>query len=129
MTERGIYIASKTKYAYWWRRLRDNGLPVVSTWIDEAGEGETASFQDLWQRCIEEVTSAACVILYAEPDDVLKGAFIEVGAALATGIPVYVVGRQPRWSWTAHPLATECKSIDDAIGKAMRVFGAAEVTR
>ncbi|REJ98752.1 MAG: hypothetical protein DWQ35_00435 [Planctomycetota bacterium] len=111
----GIYLASKMRHAAKWRELRDQGLPVICTWIDEAGEGESASLEDLWLRCIGEASNAACVILYAEPDDVLKGAFIEVGAALSSGVPVYVIGKQPRWSWCEHPLVRECKSVEDAL--------------
>lgn len=35
-----IYTASKTRHADKWRHLRDEiGLPINSTWIDEAGAG------------------------------------------------------------------------------------------
>lgn len=94
MSERhGIYIASKTKHARRWRYLRDAiGEPVISTWIDEAGEGETADFNDLWQRCLRESASCQVLIVYKEPEDVLKGAWIEMGAALSSGVPVYAIG-------------------------------------
>lgn len=113
----GIYFASKVKHAEKWRKIRAKGLPVISTWIDEAGEGETSDFSDLWVRCVREASSAQALILYAEPEDVLKGAFIEVGAAIASEVPVYVVGRQPRWTWCEHPLVTECNSIEAALLK------------
>jgi len=89
----GIYIASKTKHAARWRSLRDKiGEPIISTWIDEAGEGESACLDDLWRRCIAEASSCELLIVYREKDDVLKGAWVEVGAALAVGIPVFAVG-------------------------------------
>ena len=114
--KRGIYIVSKVRHAPKWRALRDHGLlPIISTWIDEAGEGETQDLTDLWHRCIAEATSAECLIVYAEPDDVLKGGLVEVGAALGSGVPVYVVGRQPRWTWCEHELVTECASVEDAL--------------
>jgi len=50
----GIYIASKSKHAPQWRALRDSGVPIISTWIDEAGEGETLDWTALWKRCIHE---------------------------------------------------------------------------
>lgn len=93
MTDRhGIYTASKTKHAHLWRDLRDAGAPIISTWIDEAGEGESTDLHDLWDRCISESRSCKALVVYKEPDDVLKGAWVEIGAALAVGNPVYAVG-------------------------------------
>lgn len=89
----GIYIASKTKHADRWRFLRDKiGEPIISTWIDEAGEGQSADLDDLWRRCISEASSCALLIVYREPDEVLKGGWIELGAALACDVPVYAIG-------------------------------------
>jgi hypothetical protein len=45
---RGIYIASKTKHAARWLEYRAQGEPIISTWIDEAGEGASADLHDLW---------------------------------------------------------------------------------
>jgi hypothetical protein len=93
MSERfGIYTASKTKHAHLWRDLRDAGAPIISTWIDEAGEGESSDLHDLWQRCISESRSCKILIVYRQPEDVLKGAWVEIGVALAVGTPVYAVG-------------------------------------
>ena len=93
MQRHGIYIASKTRHADRWRFLRDKvGEPIISTWIDEAGVGETSDFNDLWQRCLREATACQVLIVYREPEDVLKGAWVEMGAALASGVPVYAIG-------------------------------------
>jgi hypothetical protein len=88
----GIYIASKTRHAARWRAMREAGAPIISTWIDEAGEGEIADLHDLWDRCLSESKSCQSLIVYREPQDVLKGAWVEIGAALAVGVPVYAVG-------------------------------------
>jgi nucleoside 2-deoxyribosyltransferase len=72
--------------------LRAAGAPIISTWIDEAGEGESADLHDLWGRCISESKNCDALIVYREPEDVLKGAWVEIGAALAVGRPVYAVG-------------------------------------
>jgi hypothetical protein len=89
----GIYIASKTKHAERWRFLRDKvGEPIISTWIDEAGVGQTADFHDLWHRCLTEAAGCKVLIAYREPGEVLKGGWVEIGAALSSGVPVLAIG-------------------------------------
>ena len=111
----GIYMASKTVHAPRWRRLRDEtGLPIISTWIDEAGKGETACFTDLWRRCVDEASSADAVIVYREPGEVLKGAFVEVGAALAVGTEVYAVGCD-EFSFVHHAGVVRCDHLAQAL--------------
>lgn len=58
----GIYVASKTKHAHIWKRYRDLDFPIVSTWIDEAGEGETTDLSDLWIRCIREASGPGLLL-------------------------------------------------------------------
>ena len=124
-----IYIASRASIparAAEWRRLRDvDGHDITSTWIDEAGPGKTADFGDLWQRILNEVTSADRLILYVEAADLpLKGAYVEVGMALAAGIPVTVVAPdievdphtcRPLGSWLRHPLVTQAPTMAAAL--------------
>jgi len=112
-----IYVASKTKHARRWVALRDTGVPIVSTWIDEAGPGESVSLQDLWVRCITEASTADAVLLYTEPGDGLKGALVEVGAALAFGVPVYVVGDGTEGSWVCHPCVVRVATIEEAVNR------------
>lgn len=89
----GIYIASKTAHADRWRFLRDEvGQPIISTWIDEAGVGQSSDLNDLWRRCILESSTATVLIIYCEPGETLKGAWVELGAALASGVTVFAVG-------------------------------------
>jgi len=109
-----IYIASKTKHAARWRALRSLGVPISSSWIDEAGEGETSDWNDLWCRCLAEAKSAMSLILYVESDEILKGAYVEVGAALASGVPVFVVG-EPAGSFWRHHLVTRCATMEEAL--------------
>lgn len=121
-SERRIYIASRTRHAARWKALRDQGCPIVSSWIDEAGPGETADWQDLWDRCIAEASQASALIVYAEDDDkYLKGALVEVGAALSHGVPVYLAmgDRNVAGSAWNHRLVTDCESFDDALALAL----------
>ena len=102
-----IYTASKTIHAPMWRKLRAEGYNIIATWIDEAGPGESESLPDLACRCITEPSDADVTVLYCEPHEILKGALVEVGAALASGRQVRVVGtavnlvsafvHHPRW--------------------------------
>lgn len=114
-----------------WRKLRDGGVKITATWIDEAGEGETACMTDLWRRIDYEVRSADFLILYAEPDDFpLKGALIEVGMAIGNGKRVLVVvpgveleprSLRPLGSWAMHPLVTFHHTIRHALDHAYAV--------
>lgn len=125
---RPIYVASrasKPERPAMWRYLRDKeGWPINSTWIDEAGEGETADNGELWERIRREVTGACGLIFYAEPEDFpLKGAYVEVGMAIAAGVPVAVVAPdvdlephtcRPIGSWMRHPLVSAFDNVTDA---------------
>ena len=117
-----IYVASKTKHAAMWRQYKAAGLPIISTWIYEAELGETTSFGDLWCRCINEASDALCLLAYAEDGDVLKGAFVEIGAALASGKNVLVVGLDPALSVLHHSLVSVHPTLDEAVMKAMEII-------
>lgn len=112
-----IYVASKTKHAPMWREHRagwEGVALVASTWIDEAAEDESADLSDLWDRCISEAANADLLIAYHEADEQWKGAYIEIGAALTSGIPVYVCGR-PAGTFVNHPLVTYASDPSDAL--------------
>ena len=122
-TRGGIYIASKTKHAARWQALKASGVPIISTWIDEASEGETSDFADLWNRCIRESATCGAMIVYCEPGDVLKGAWLEMGVALNAGVPVFGVGLE------AFTIAKSGRvqlraSLDDALAKADALIAA-----
>ncbi len=116
----GIYVASKTAHARLWQHHRAIGVPIISTWIDEAGPGESTDLVDLWRRCIAEASSAAALVLYRLGDEVLKGAWAEVGAALASGVPVFACGID-EFSIRHHAGLTPCETLAEAIELAWRV--------
>jgi len=109
-----VYAASKTAHASKWRDLRAAGWSINSTWIDEAGAGETKCLTDLWRRCVGEASKADVILLYREPGEVLKGAFIEAGAALASGKPVHAVG-YGEFSFVNHPLVIQHDTLASAL--------------
>ena len=128
---KGIYVASKTIHAAMWREHREQGQPIISSWIDEAGEGQSSDLVDLWKRCIGEAENAGAVILYHDHRDTpLKGALVEVGAALAKGVPVYVVSDAVPLlgSFTNHPLVSVCNRVEHAFIRAHLTIGLASRT-
>lgn len=114
---RGIYIASKAKHGDRWKAFRDAGHPIISTWIDECGEGQTADFHDLWQRCVTEAAQAAVTIVYHEEGETLKGALLEAGAALSHGRRIIVVG-DPPGTWVKHRNVSRTATIEQAFDEA-----------
>ena len=120
----GASRASLPERPAMWKKLRSQGWPINSSWIDEAGPEETKSFPELWERIRREVMAAIGVILYVEPGDFpLKGALIEVGMALGAGRRIAVVAPgmvvelphvRPIGSWVRHPLVKLCDSLDEA---------------
>lgn len=127
----GIYVASRASVperAAMWRGFRECGFPIISSWIDEDGPGQTASMVDLWARIVREVSAAKALVLFVGADDLpLKGAYVEVGIALATSIPVLVVcaypldrSYRPLGSWAAHPRVTFYADVDAAMQAAIR---------
>lgn len=129
MTNSGTYIASRASLperSAAWRRLRDvDGWKITSSWIDEAGAGETADLGALWVRIEAEIARSERLVLYVEPDDFpLKGALIEVGMAIAHLIPIRVVAPgvvleptsfRPIGSWVRHPLVKFADTMDEAL--------------
>lgn len=109
-----VYIASKTRHANLWIKLRHDGINIISTWIDESGVGETVDKKELAVRCIKEASDCDVCLVYAEEGEVLKGAYCEMGAALANGKPVLVVGDLDT-ILTQHPNVTQCLSIHGAL--------------
>lgn len=123
-----VYVASRASIperAGMWRLLRAAGAQIISSWIDEDGEGETACFTELWSRIEAEVKACDRLVLFAAPEDFpLKGALVEVGMALALGKPVIVVApnvildprsRRPLGSWSSHPLVRFSQDIEEAV--------------
>ena len=122
-----IYVASRTKHAEMWKGLRASGVPIISTWIDEAGAGETDDLSELWVRIAAEIYVSKGILLYAEPEDFpLKGALIECGIGLGCGVPVALVlpnvkleprSYRPVGSWMKHPNCILVPSIRLAVAQ------------
>lgn len=116
-TRRQVYIASKAKYGLEWVAKREAGYPISSTWIDQCGFEETSDWPALWMACITEASQSAALVLICRDGDILKGAWVEVGAALACGVPVFAVGVEA-FSIRHHPSVTLCVDEREAFIKA-----------
>ena len=112
-----FYVASKVKHAPLWRSMRAKGYAITSTWIDEAGEGQTSDYTELAERCLQDIKAADFLLLYCKPGQLLKGALIEAGMALALGKEVRCVGNCHTISrvFKSHPLWTRHRNILSAV--------------
>jgi hypothetical protein len=93
MDKHGIYVISKAKHAAMWQHYRAKGIPIISSWIND-GEESTIDFSEAWPRYLAEASKAASIIVYLEPGDVLKGGLAEMGAGLASGARVIILGNE-----------------------------------
>lgn len=125
MVRSGFYVASRVHNAGIWQRYRADGVPINSTWIDEAGDGDTLDFGELWARIHAEIDRSEALVFYATQDDFpLKGAYVEVGMALALGVPVRIVldgvtlkdrTMRPVGSWILAHGVTRYDTLDAAL--------------
>lgn len=103
-TDDKLYIASKARHAPKWVELRRLGVPIISTWIDEAGPGETQDYSELWVRIVREIQESTKLIVYSEEGESQRGALLEMGIALGAGIPVLWLGAPYSPRRGHHPL-------------------------
>lgn len=96
-----VYIASSMRHGPLWQAWasahleKSRGFRVISRWPVHAADelAETPGNAKLfWQHDIEDVLSADLLLCYAADGDTPRGALVETGVALASGIPVLAVG-------------------------------------
>lgn len=87
----GVYVCSKIAMADYWKSLRNAGMNVSSSWIDREDVKEE-DFPSLWEECIFEASTSSCLVVVRNKDQEFKGCLAEIGAALATGKPVFAYG-------------------------------------
>ena len=98
-----IYSASKIWHAEKWLEMRDQeGFNIIANWINipcgskdnptGAKKLTTAEKRVLWSECAEEVVKADLLIAYAEEGDEQRGVLVELGGALSSDTPVYLIG-------------------------------------
>ena len=96
-----IYIASHTRHARRWIKLRPKLYPkvtIVSSWIDFLKDGEPKTtpkvIKESWDNNLKDLICCEMLILYAEAGEAPRGAAFEAGIAFALGKPILHVGDQ-----------------------------------
>lgn len=101
-----IYVSSKSEHAEMWRLARDSDYPgIFSSWINEnTGLSGQGSQPPPWVNVLSEISRCYALVLFwdMENDWNLKGSYVEVGMAIALGVPVFVAAPE-----TKDELATE----------------------
>ena len=119
-----IYTASKIWHNKRWVALRGRGFNIISQWINfDCGTKENPTGAKdltivekmrLWKMCIEDVQKCDLLIAYTEEGETHRGVLVEIGAALASNKPVYLIGTCASFKendgtsavFTHHPLFT-----------------------
>ncbi len=112
-----IYVASNIRFSDFWKKLRDSGVAISSTWIDCAPDlDDTEAISGLWINIFEEIRQSDMVMVKAEEEDTFKGVLVEIGAALVLDKPVYLVGENNNMGDVYHhPLFYKVSSPEEAI--------------
>lgn len=110
-----IYPASKTRHSIkWieahatWEHVHFTARWIKQVTIDGGDILKTQASHEWAARCwiedIEDIQHSDYLMLYAEPEEHLRGALVEAGAAIASGIPVILIGEHPDYgTWQWHP--------------------------
>jgi hypothetical protein len=114
----GIYIVSKRKYIRAWHQFREK-WPIISTWIDDE-DPDKIDFSEAWPRYLAEAARAEFILVYLQRGEKLEGGILEIGAGLAGGAHVIVVGHleqiEALVSARQHPKVHEFRFIGEALG-------------
>lgn len=118
-----IYIASRFYHAPTWQEWRAQGVPLISSWIDTVPDESIDGRARQWERNVSEISTAAGIVLYCQPGEVLKGVLVEVGIALTANKPIACVGvcdatdaSPHNATYAFHPLWKTFSSLADAFG-------------
>ncbi len=118
-----VYTASKLDHADLWLHLVDEWPEIEFTarwpvdYLANFYKDAGIDGRQFWIIDEEDVRAADFVMVYGEPQDVLRGALVEAGMAIGLGRRVIVVGDNPFYgTWQYHPLVTRVESLEVARG-------------
>ena len=126
-----FYSAGKLSSAQYWIDMEASHADFILTarWPRLVGRGVEDSpenAKEFWVHDLEDVAEADILMVLAPglSDGVLRGALVEVGAALALGIPVILIGGgDPNLgTWQYHPDITTVTNGFSAFAKARQLL-------
>lgn len=124
-----VYVASKLWHWEKWLKWEEkyvHDVMIISRWInvmrhhkteDEVVRWTTPGYARRgWEMNYQDICTADVVIVYAE-HDVLRGALIEIGMAIAEGKPIILVGNSPSYSeWVhLHNVIAQVNDFEDIV--------------
>jgi nucleoside 2-deoxyribosyltransferase len=115
-----IYGASKLSHVEMWKRLIEEWTEIEFTarWpVKHVGTVPDAAHfaRVFWEHDLEDVRSSDGILIYADPEDKLRGALVEAGMALALGKFVIVVGEHVDYgTWQHHPRVHRVPDMEHA---------------
>lgn len=115
-----VYTASKLGQAPLWRKLQNEWPHVFfhARWLRHVELKTPDSPENavrFWQEDEQDVKTADALLIYAAPDEHLRGALVEAGIAIASKVPVIVVGTHVDYgTWQYHPEVIRAYDFDHA---------------
>lgn len=117
-----VYTASKLKHAAMWREMcaTTPHIQAHARWLKHNAMGTPPDTPEhaaeFWMQNEQDVRDADAVLVYAAEDDHLRGALVEAGIAIATGVPVLVIGNHHDYgTWQHHPCVTRMDDLASAL--------------
>lgn len=116
-----VYTASKLRHAAMWRELCavTAHIQAHARWLKHStlGTPDTPEHAaEFWLQDEQDVRDADAVLVYADGDDHLRGALVEAGIAIASGVPVIVIGKHADYgTWQYHPGVTRMDDLPSAL--------------
>lgn len=116
-----VYVASKMRHAEKMMKLRNEypDIHFTARWPITASLGSEAN-RPVYQWMSEseiDLLNSDCVLVYAEPGEVLKTALVQVGIAYAKRVPIFVVGEHEsyaEWQFNSN-IVTRCPNMKKAM--------------
>jgi hypothetical protein len=120
-----IYVSSRIKFAQMWLDLKVQYPLIHATWLLTTPPLSPNDWKRLWDACLVEAKTAGALVLYAPDEEVLKGALVEVGAALSHNVPVFYVGlegRLPLGNLINNPYILRRDTLESALEDATKLL-------
>ena len=121
-----VYMASKLRHSAMLRELVLSRTDICFTarwpYFEHQVPDTKEHASHFWSHDFNDVTYAEVVVVYAEQDDKLRGALVEVGYALALGKPVIVIGDHADYgTWRHANNVRRALDIKEALMMAHRI--------